>query len=428
MASAAPCTVSCAELEHVGATETAYFAALSAEGDARFVRIPQIHVASTPAFAGSISEFEAANPQISEQLWNRAKKCPGCDKSCATMLCFCNGCGRDLSEAPEVATENVCMGFVYGVARSNSGRALGLSLRLQRPDVLVYDDLLARGSCHLNGIPSDCHLPDWRHLLRNAARGKELLCRLDDACWEATRSHFWEDLSWRGCFREGAFASAEDFRSQVYAGINSVPSQFQIHLQYIVPAITPSDYHHFLLGKRFVRGRWLPLEFVVASLEALERSTGGIPNAHNMTQEELFDQIASTGGPRYEEMYSRAIQRYNCTHRRCADWRSEHFQMLVRVRHPLLRAELQGAWPGSSAEAKQAEVLPLRPGVAADRTPEELEKLDKQLIQSYGRPYEQGKPVANTYYQHPRRPEQVLSADAWAAGSTGAETFKASTA
>eukprot|EP00931_Biecheleriopsis_adriatica_P006068 TRINITY_DN107526_c0_g1_i1.p1 TRINITY_DN107526_c0_g1~~TRINITY_DN107526_c0_g1_i1.p1 ORF type:complete len:438 (+),score=82.06 TRINITY_DN107526_c0_g1_i1:24-1337(+) len=416
-------------LAYVGATELAYLSSLSEEGEAYYQRVDQKFNDSKPTFLGSISDFVAANPDLIEQMRNVAKKCAGCGKSCATILPFCNGCDRDLRDATEEYTENVCMAFIYGI-ESGARYPLALSLRLEEENVLVYDDLLARGSCHLNAIPSDCHLPDWRHLLRNPAEGRNLMKRLDDACWKAVQEQFWENDAWRTSnFRANAFRSAEDFRSQIYAGVNSVPSQFQIHLQYIVPAISPADYHQFLHGKRFVKDRWLPLEYVMSSLEALEHSgSEELKDAHTMSMDAIFGAIARAGGPRYEDVYGDAIRRYNQTHRCCANWLPENFEVAVLVRHPTLRAELQGAGADSRAtERLSSEVRALREqnlkvSGAASLTIVQLEKKDKASLQSYGRPYVEDLPKAASYYAFARRPGEVLCADRWAKGEQGGES------
>ena len=143
-----------------------------------------------PAFDGTISEFaESVQPQIAEQMWNRARVCPECGKACAVTMRVCNACGSHaLAAAPEARTPNVICGFIYGVASSSSSSSLALSLRREEERVLVYDDMLARSTCHLNAVPTDVHLPDWRWLLRRPAAAKELMGRLEAAAWAAVRS------------------------------------------------------------------------------------------------------------------------------------------------------------------------------------------------------------------------------------------------
>jgi len=411
------------QLDYRGATELAYLAGLNEKGNAYYKRVPQLaEVNRTPLFNCTVAEFVSANPSLTEQMRNVAKVCPRCAKTNATILTNCNGCGQDLSACEEAFTENVCMAFIYGVSHGCRG-PLSLSLRYQDSEFLVYDDLLARGNCHLNGIPTYCHVPDWRHLLRNPVKGRRLVQRLDEVCWMSVRDQFWNDDAWRTTnFREGAFASAEDFRAQIYAGMNSVPSQYQVHLQYIVPPIQAPDYHAFLHGKRLVKNRWLPLEYILGSLQALEKS-GGLPEAHTMSMEAIFDAIVKCGGPSYEKSFAEAIQRYNKTHLACSNWRLENFDVVVLYRHPTLRPELIGALGDRDVgdEKPLPEIRLLRSedsSVNTSLSVVNLEKKDKAAIQSYGRPYDDtGKPTPCAYYAFARTPGQgsFQCADDWVA-------------
>ena len=70
-----------------------------------------------PAFDGTISEFaESVQPQIAEQMWNRARVCPECGKACAVTMRVCNACGSHaLAAAPEARTPNVICGFIVSL-------------------------------------------------------------------------------------------------------------------------------------------------------------------------------------------------------------------------------------------------------------------------------------------------------------------------
>ena len=48
---------------------------------------------------------------------------------------------------------------------------------------------------------------------------------------------------------------------------DAVVSQYQLHMHYIVPPFRPDSFHCVLADKRFERGRWLPLDYVLAALE-----------------------------------------------------------------------------------------------------------------------------------------------------------------
>lgn len=177
------------------------------------------------------------------------------------------------------------MGFVYGVARASRG-PLTLSLRYEDASTLVYDDPLARSTCHLNAVrgardvrgvalffpqvvhmpsvyipptlpllmcpfpefedgacmpltlllarppypqvPSDVHLSDWRALLRRPTQGRALLRRLLSAARAALATSFWADEGWRrSVLRPGVVDSVDDLRLHEIAALNAVPSQAQ---------------------------------------------------------------------------------------------------------------------------------------------------------------------------------------------------------
>jgi len=405
--------------EFVGATEFAYLACLVDEGN-RYHRVDQQPPTTEVNIKGTVAEFVEANPALTEQMRNTSLKCAECGKSNAISLPFCNGCNADLTGAAMAYTENVCLTFMYGIEHLARFPAK-VSMRYQNEFGLCYDDLLARGSCHLNAIPGGVHLPDWRHLLRNPAKGLALVRALDDMCFKVFQEQFWESDWPKTQLSSTAPSSAEEFRAHVCAGMNSVPSQYQIHLQYIVLPFHPVDYHAFLIGTRFVHKRWLPLEYVLGALEALVKASTSIPDAHNMEQEEIFAKIREVGDLDYEAAYLNAIRRYDQSYIRIAKWSPDNFDFVVVPKPGTLRKELVGHHKSSAVPDPKpdgVEVRCLLTGTVAeenDKKVVELEKTDKTKLQSCGRPFsEEGKPVACSYYKHAREPGQVQWADDWA--------------
>lgn len=401
----------------VGATEFAYIAAHVDDGN-RYHRPDQLVVAGPASVKGTVAKFVAANPALVEQMRNTALACPKCGKSNATILPFCNGCDADLKGAEKCYTENVCLAFMYGI-ESLAKFPAKLSMRYQSAECLCYDDLLARGSCHLNAIPGGTHLPEWKHLLRNPAKGLEIVRMMDDTCFRVLKEQFWESEWKASTLGPSAPTTVDEFRPLVYAGMNSVPSQFQIHLQYMVPPIQPVDYHAFLHGKRFVKYRWLPLEYVFEALEAFCRASISVPDAPTLSEEECFARIKEVGGPDYEVSYKAAICRYNQTHIRCSNWNPENFDcVVVTPAAGPFRPELDGSQEpaakvtGAKGDAPEVWNL-LTKELEEGKTVSDLEKTDKQKLQSYGRPYESGKPVARSYYQHARVAGAVQTSEEW---------------
>jgi hypothetical protein len=357
---------------------------------------PQAAGSSTATFEGTIAEFASSvGDTVGAQMWNRSKKCPACAKVNAVTMTACNGCGQSLIEEPEGKTENVPMGFVYGVAKAERF-PLKLSIRLEEPTMLVYDDPLARSTCHLNAIPTDVNLPDWRWLLVHPAKGLELMRRLDDAAWRAVEGSFCSYSPWRETvIKPGALGSSSDLRPHCIAALNAVVSQYQLHMHYIVPPFRPDSFHSLLNGARFERGRWLPLEYVLAALEALlSHPEGGIADAPAKETAELLALIEARGGPVYQEVYEAATARYIASHEVLANWSAEAFEGVAMAQG----AELSFVPNAAGGEPRDAKALL---------------KEDAKLLSSYGWSAEDGVPAPRSYYSFAKAPNQVLTASAW---------------
>lgn len=284
--------------------------------------------AAEPKADMTVAEFAAAAaPEVGAQMWNRSKKCGACGKINAVTMVNCNGCGASLAQTPETATENVPMGFVYGVAKTKNF-PLKLSMRLQEPTMLVYDDPLARATCHMNAIPTNVHLPDWRWLLTRPADALPLLRRLEDAAWRAVEANFYSNDGWRASvLREGACPTSAALRPHCIAALNAVVSQYQLHMHYIVPPFRPDSYHSLIIGRRFEKGRWLPMAYVYAALEALGGE--GIADAPNMETAELLAMLEAKGAPNYSEAYDAEIERNIASHKALANWSPDAFGHLA---------------------------------------------------------------------------------------------------
>ena len=376
----------------LGASPTAYLVGVHADAYPLPLQQPS---GASPKNDTTFGEFAAANPTIDSQLWNRSKKCPACGKVCAVTLHACNMCEASLEHVNESATENVPMGFVYGVARASKFPLL-LSLRYEDAATIVYDDPLARSTCHMNAVPTDVHLPDWRWLLTRPEAALELLARLEAAAWRAVESIY--ASTWRDTvLRPGSVGFAEELRPHVILAFNAVVSQYQLHMHVIVPPFTPQTFHGHLRGERFQMGRWLPIDFLRGALEVL-RASEPIANAPSRPHADLLDEIASRGGPQYAEAHANAMAGYTRSHEILANWQSAHFAGVTHV-------DAQG---GTSVVAPEGTPLELRL-LAAD---------DKRRLASYGWPLQvaDGKPAPASYYSHAKDVDQVMTADEWRAG------------
>lgn len=363
--------------------------------------------ATEPKVDSSCAAFAAADASADAMMWSRSKRCPACGKVNAVTMAACNGCGHAISDALESRTETVPMGFVFGV-RKTEKFPLKLSLRLETEHTLVYDDPLARSTCHLNAVPSDVHIPDWRWLLTRPKAALALVRRLDDAAWQAAEACFYGDEAWRSAVvRPGALSSAADLRPHCIGALNAVVSQYQLHLHYIVPPFRPDTFHALLRGARFERGRWLPLEYVVGALEALEAHAAahgarpGIADAPSKDSEELFAELEAIGGPSYGAAYEEAMRKYALSHEALANWRPAAFAGVATA--PSGAGGPYSFAPSSAGGADTGAEL------------SELLAADAKLLSSYGRRAE-GDPAPLSYYSHARAPGGVLTAVAWSSG------------
>jgi len=105
-------------------------------------------------------------------------------------LTFCNNCGNSLTSTEISYTDNIFMGFIYGI--QSSSFPLKISIRKQTEDYIILDDLLALSPCHLNCIPTDVYVPNWLYLLTNPDVGLKLIDKLYDGLCEAAYV-FWNN-------------------------------------------------------------------------------------------------------------------------------------------------------------------------------------------------------------------------------------------
>eukprot|EP01126_Amoeba_proteus_P036157 TRINITY_DN3673_c0_g1_i5.p1 TRINITY_DN3673_c0_g1~~TRINITY_DN3673_c0_g1_i5.p1 ORF type:complete len:222 (+),score=32.13 TRINITY_DN3673_c0_g1_i5:77-742(+) len=199
-----------------------------------FPHIEQVPGRKEPLFPGGFDEFLFSKgldePKFRKQLKSPVKVCPRCSKSNGWTLSICNGCGWNISLQALSFSNNVLMGFVYGIRRAPF--PLIISVRYADEKFLVFDDLLKLTSCHLNAIPTDVYCPDWRYLLLNPPKGLELINSLRRVAWEVVKTQFLTNLSWKKKFFKNYESLTEgNFEELISYGMNYPPSQSQLHLQ-----------------------------------------------------------------------------------------------------------------------------------------------------------------------------------------------------
>jgi len=327
---------------------------------------------SDPLFRGTIEEFCAlrVDAVLQRQMRNTIKKCTGCSKVCAFSLKKCNQCGTELP-AEVTFSANIFMGFVYGVEKGPF--PLTISIRLQTPEVLVFDDLLSLTPCHLNIIPTNVYIPDWRFLLRRPADGLKLVKKLEEDGWACVSSQFMMNRAWRekylklGEKRLSRRALAK-LREHVICGCNFPPSQFHLHIQYMMMPLVPFQYLMYKEGAHFTINRFFPLSYIKAVLAL------GDPMA--VTMETRVEDIVRYYEDRvdYHAMHKSCYAQVEKSHQLLANWRSEDFETVI-----------------------DGDVV-----VGSDRSRADQVAADKQVIQNYGRPYtSKGRP-SGTYYKFAR--------------------------
>lgn len=327
------------------------------------VRIPAPAEESPFLFEGTLAEYRerAEDDKMTRQLQNDVRKCSACGKSCGYTTTECNACGAALPEEV-VHTDNVFMGFIYGVRRCSF--PLSISIRHQTPEILVFDDPLALAACHFCAIPTNLYCPDWRMLLRAPAAGLRLIEQLEDAAWQCVEAQFLSSERWREKHVRTPDMPPAELRKHVVAGCNFPPSQFQLHIQYFLMPWLPSHYGFFIDGAALVRKRWFPLAYIKEVL--------ALKQPMEVTMETTLDEIFAVFDDKvsYNDAFDRELERVATAHAAMANWQPSDFAVAV-----VGDTVVEGTPPEGA-------------------TPKQLIEADKKLLQSHG-------PV-KTYYQFAR--------------------------
>jgi hypothetical protein len=297
----------------------------------------------------------------------------------------CNNCGTDITTVSISFTPNIFIGFMFGIQKGPF--PLTISLRHQCENYLVFDDVLSLTSAHVNAIPTSKYIPDFRLLFARPAEGKAIVRELQDRAWNVIQKQFLTNAAWKKRFlKKGESISTSEIAKHVIAGFNYPPSQYQLHLQYMLPPFLPFQYYQYLKGLHFTKGRFVPIEYAMAVFEL------GVPYpvTADTTLEALFD-FYKVRGVDYNAIWEYEYKRYGESHRALANWQREDFSYIH-----------------SNGKAYRGrEVVE---GVDESK----LQVNDKLVLQNYGRPYD-GKPTG-TYYKYAKRARWDV--DDWSASLT----------
>jgi len=361
-----------------------YLAGFREEAKGSYPSIAMLDEKSDYTIDGTIDQVAEAHPELMPALYNDVKVCEKCGKPCAFTLATCNSCGASLEKVKISKSENVFSAFLLGVRRAAKGFPYVMSLRRQTEDVLIYDDLLALTPCHFNAIPAKYYIPDWRFLLTAPKKSLELLDIMEAECWAAMAPFVQNE-----CFRKAILRgdlSDEDIRRRVMRSFNFPPSQFQMHIQWLVPPFTPFQHYMAETRNHFHEGRSFPMEYVRKVLELdmpykVERTT---------PIEEIiayYDKL----GVKYSEIWAEFFE--GCLQRtmEVQNWNVDHFQYVVQ--------------DGKAHEFTVAEGKLQVGKEAAGVSPADLQVKDKVALQNYGRPYSAEGKTGGTYIKAPLQPK-----------------------
>jgi len=352
-----------------------------------FIHVNQLttNVQTSAPVVGTNDDFLSKHGNaegLQRQMKNKGKKCPQCGKVVAFTLPTCNQCGHNLKDVPLSFSNNVFMAFVYGLEKGPF--PFTISIRLETPEIIVFDDLLALSACHLNVIPTTQFLPDWRYLLKDPKKGLELLNTLFDKSWEVVKAQFLANEEWRKQYiKDGAKNLTEDqLRSHVIAGFNYPPSQFQLHMQFMLPPLTPFHYFQYLLGTHYTEGRFFPVEYARQVLALNEP----FPNLNENTSVEEIFAFFKTKGVDYHQIHAQCYARYGESHRLLANFNPDQFEGISTSDNKFFQfTNTIGTLNETSLDPKQ------------------IQTQDKTTIQNYGRPYTSDNKTTGSYYKYAKQ-------------------------
>lgn len=346
---------------------------------------------AAPLFKGTVGEYaaDASNRAVrhaADALNNSVKVCPRCGKPNGFTLATCNKCQADLSAVGLSATPNLFTAFMLGIERGPSF-PLRVSLRAESDEVLVFDDPLALSPLHFCAIPTTVFIPDWRYLTLLPQRGHAVLRQLTAACHEATREQFLANDAWRASVLREA-ATPFDPEAHMLIGLNYPPSQNQLHIQYILPAMMPHQYMMFLRGVHFTPRRFFPLAYVEDCLAQLHQRGARVTmeEVQSLDVDQFITLLQSRCGVDYDAHHAAFMEKADTLHHIFANWGEGSFAGRTHI-----------------AESKEGMVEFEAFDGAAEKSLEEDEHVaferEKRVLHNYGVSADPSIPAMG-YYSH----------------------------
>jgi len=348
-------------------------------------------------------ELHHGNEKVQTRLRNTVKVCAQCGKACAHTLNACNSCGASLAGVPCTYTDNVFMGFVYGIGKGRF--PYKISVRKQTTDLLCFDDPLSMAVVHLNAIPTDVYIPDCRYLFTDPTRGLALVDKLLGAAATVAMEQYWSLPSFREKFFAGeSVPSPTEIASIALCGMNYPPSMYQLHLQFIHPPLLPFHFSQTLRNEHFHHGRFLPFEYLREALALGERARMTVKE--DTTLQDIMCRLKELGVD-YDAAHSSMMKRCQLLQKRFSPWRVDDFAYQVMDGNVFQARRPDEASSPASEVARREEDASLLEAMP-DESAAVIQKADTEALQNYGRPYVNGKP-SGTYYMFPKDPSEVAS-------------------
>lgn len=322
---------------------------------------------------------------LATQMGNRVRKCEKCGKPNAFTLTICNSCGAQLPKET-TTTPNVFMCFAYGF------EGLKLSLRFQDDNMLVLDDMLSLSPCHFNALWTKDWIPDFRWLLTRPKEGLRVLTTMKKNCDSALQEQFECNAEYKAKITSGG-----DLKDNVVSGLNFPPSQFQLHLQYIAVPMLPFQFAQYLNNVHYTKGRFFPVEYVLEALKMLVAKGQYIDVQEDTTGEQIIKCLDAMGVS-YDKIYDAVFASVADKQRKFGKWEPKSFDKLV------VDNKLYDFKVGDDG-------VPVPIGEPQDGEVAKQVDLDKATLQNYGRPYNEGKPNAISWYKFAKEPGTVSRID-----------------
>lgn len=221
--------------------------------------------------------------------------------------------------------------------------------------------------------------------------GLFLLDALFDNAYQAAKQ-FWDNDEWRKRFLIQDAGALDDsrIRDLVICGVNYPPSQYQLHLQFMLPPLLPFHFNLALGNQHFHHGRFFPLPYVRRVLE--KQAELGCKRFDVVSDDTKIEDIISYFDDHdvvYNHVHTMCTRRYEETQRKYAKWDPEDFEHLVA---PATKQVMdRKAWQ----KIEGCDAL-------------KIQAADKIALQGYGRPYKAESKPSGTYYAHACASEDLV--------------------